>query len=355
MKKIILLIFALLVLLSCKKTQSQVFNESEKKLPAFNSQGELIFEVIREYLGPYPRAIHLMDSLLVLHHERPVEYWISIFNTNGKHKKSLYRKGRGPEEFVGVSSSGFVDGKFWMYDFQNNIIVIIPDLFSNPLSMFKYDVEIPGLVIKLIDESSFVVLGFGTGTRSRFDRYNFKENKVTTGYGDINTLKNFIRITSGEHNYPLMMEKTTFSSFFSVKPDRTKLVAAYYYFDALEIYNATGELKVCLRGPTDKYPKLEVYHEGSGSGKITPRNTKVGYGQVVSTDNYIYALYSGQNIFEHGFSAKNLFVFDWNGNPIKKFKLSHPIETFCVDEKNNIIYSLTSDTGQLVKVNFDLE
>lgn len=355
MKNVIILIISSLVLLSCNKTQSQVFNEQERKLPAFKSGDELTFEVIREYLGPPPRAMHFRDSLLVLHHERPVEYWISIFNTKGKHKKSLYKVGRGPEEFIGVCSSGFMDDKFWMFDSQNNTLAIIENLINNPTILSTYKVEPPIRIVNLLNNCSFVTLGFGSGTKNRFDNYNFIDNKVTTGYGNINTLKNFIKITSGKHNYPLMMEKNVFASFFSVKPDKSKFVAAYAYFDAIEIYNTTGELKICLRGPTDKFPQLEVYHEGGGSGVITPRNTKVGYSQVISTDNYIYALYSGENIFEHGFSAKSLFVFDWNGTPIKKFKLSHPIETFCVDEKNTIIYSVTSNTGQMVKTYFNLD
>jgi hypothetical protein len=53
--------------------------------------------------------------------------------------------------------------------------------------------------------------------------------------------------------------------------------------------------------------------KGSGSGIFTPQNTKVGYGQV-----------------------------------------SHPIESFCVDEKKSMFYSITSNTGQMVKVPFDL-
>ena len=56
-------------------------------------------------------------------------------------------------------------------------------------------------------------------------------------------------------------------------------------------------------------------------------------------------LYSGKlyNPDQPSYLLNQLFVFDKNGNPQKRFELSEPIFTFTVDPVKNVIYGLTDN------------
>ena len=74
----------------------------------------------------------------------------------------------------------------------------------------------------------------------------------------------------------------------------------------------------------------------------------------MACDNtYVYALYSGRTFNEHGMLShhcKNLLVYDWEGNPIKRYLLDIPLYSMQYDEKNRVIYGIAyNPEGVLVE------
>ena len=72
------------------------------------------------------------------------------------------------------------------------------------------------------------------------------------------------------------------------------------------------------------------------------------YWGMCAQDNYVYCLYSGRTPVEvmrdFGKGKHYIYVeqFDWNGNPVKKYKLDH-WGYFSVDEKNKRIIMMSTN------------
>ncbi|ULB33762.1 BF3164 family lipoprotein [Proteiniphilum propionicum] len=84
-------------------------------------------------------------------------------------------------------------------------------------------------------------------------------------------------------------------------------------------------------------------------------NCLLGYKSSYATDQYCYMLYSGKTFVENNRRVswgKNIFVFEWNGNFVKSFRLSHEILAFAIDEFNGIIYGIVLHEGEAAIMKF---
>jgi len=115
-----------------------------------------------------------------------------------------------------------------------------------------------------------------------------------------------------------------------------RLVYAYKYFKRLLFHD--------LKNNTTRTVSFESEDakKGTAVDMLKPTNVTHYWGMSAETD-YLYVLYSGRTPIQVGKENKNtsgyIYVekYDWNGNPISKYKLDH-WGYFCVDEKNSTIY-----------------
>lgn len=118
------------------------------------------------------------------------------------------------------------------------------------------------------------------------------------------------------------------------KPDKSKFVKAYRYSEKIAIYNNDGNLIYTIdRGS----PKPQILSNNQFS-----ENTALYYGNVYTTDNYIYALNINCKVSEE-ISNVQIHVFDWEGNAIEVINLNKGIgglAPFAVDEATRTIYSI---------------
>ncbi|TAJ08600.1 hypothetical protein DMA11_21285 [Marinilabiliaceae bacterium JC017] len=152
--------------------------------------------------------------------------------------------------------------------------------------------------------------------------------------------------------YSIFLKKQFTQSDMRVKPDRSKLVLAYHFFDLIEIYSKDGTLIKAVKGPMDISPDYRLVEGDGETHMLVTDDTKICFCNIFTTDKYIYASFSG-NSYESesldGWQCENLFVYDWEGEPVKRFKLNHLIHSFCVDEESGFIYSYSLDTGELIR------
>lgn len=114
-----------------------------------------------------------------------------------------------------------------------------------------------------------------------------------------------------------------------IKPDRKRLVYAMRYMPVISIMDlSSGSVKgIILK---DKR-------------KFTHRKRISHFIDIQADDNYIYTLYYGQER-KHKDSYPELFyVFDWDGNLVKEFHLSHHASEMCMDSDRIYLYNLDSD------------
>ena len=64
-----------------------------------------------------------------------------------------------------------------------------------------------------------------------------------------------------------------------------------------------------------------------------------------TSPQYVYALYSGKNFKEKGLEALTgtiIYVFDWNGNAVKKYELNIPVTLISVDDEDKVLYAFSN-------------
>ena len=84
-----------------------------------------------------------------------------------------------------------------------------------------------------------------------------------------------------------------------------------------------------------------------GGGASYTRDNINGFSAVDCDDNYVYALYSGRTFNSHQTKfthCEHLFVYDWDGNPIKHYILDIPLfNSISYDKEKNCIYGLAEN------------
>ena len=97
-----------------------------------------------------------------------------------------------------------------------------------------------------------------------------------------------------------------------------------------------------------KAPKRVGRGTGSGMGKT--EDTRKAFVNSYATENAIYLLYSGNKRTEENWAyGSEIFVYSWDGTPLKRYLLDRPVYTFAVDETKKVIYSYSLKSDELVK------
>jgi hypothetical protein len=123
---------------------------------------------------------------------------------------------------------------------------------------------------------------------------------------------------------------------FGANQAKGRLVYAYKYFKRLVFMDTTGTKIRVINFQAEEVQKKEVL------AQLGPDNVTHYWGMSCQPD-YVYVLYSGRTPIEVSkqFKQENFYIFveqfDWNGNPVRKFKLDH-WGYFCVDEKSRSLY-----------------
>ncbi len=128
----------------------------------------------------------------------------------------------------------------------------------------------------------------------------------------------------------------TYIGDFGINRERDRIVYAYKYFKRLVFTTLGGsDSRVLYFNATEVERKDAI-------STLGPDNVTHYWG-ISAQKNHIYLLYSGRTPIEVGNDFRTgkdyIFVeqFDWNGNPVRKFKLDH-WGYFCVNEDETKLY-----------------
>ncbi|HEV3049535.1 MAG TPA: BF3164 family lipoprotein [Longimicrobium sp.] len=132
----------------------------------------------------------------------------------------------------------------------------------------------------------------------------------------------------------------------SVKPDRSRFAIATRQGDRLEIFGAGGERIAQVTGSTGFLPIFEVRQREAGVSMAVGGDLRVGYVDLASTDDRIYALFSGQLIKDAGstsYYGREVHVFDWSGRQLHRLPLDEPAFSMAVDPTGTRLYAIRHD------------
>ncbi|MDR3236226.1 MAG: TolB-like 6-bladed beta-propeller domain-containing protein [Prevotellaceae bacterium] len=260
-----------------------------------------------------------------------------------KYLYSFGDQGMGPNNFVSVGNddiiayhSEFVEiydtGKIKYVKFTDSTAYIAD---TKPLNLFH--LKTPVNRFKKINDSIYYFDNwFEIEQQNEFTRLNIfsHEQSYFSPYPD------WIHLASDEEKYPIYLKSTYYNSF------NDKIAAFYYHFPVMKLLDSDGN--------TIKEVRFDA---GKVSDYESVQNEVFHFTDAYATDDYIYAQWIGKSKKEVAGDMENftpeIFVFDWDGNILNRYKLDKPSITFTVSENNRKMYC-TSFTETDVIYEYDL-
>lgn len=144
------------------------------------------------------------------------------------------------------------------------------------------------------------------------------------------------------------------SNCLAANPSQTRLACANMQYGCLDICAIDGDQLTRINELHLNHPGVIFRHKRPrGEGMWHPvaytHNNLFGFCDLTTSDEYIYALYSGRTYREHKGNVDKgrvIFVFDWNGSHVLTWHLSNSCSSISYDKASDTIYALSHENGR---------
>jgi hypothetical protein len=267
------------------------------------------------------------DSLLIINEFPDPHYCMKIIDLRKGTVRHFGKKGKGPTEIQSGSCN---------FSIENNNLYVSDRInyFKYSIDSLKKNIDIP--VSKFYfrpKETSFLNTtycnGFVVGgtIRNRIGLYDILTKQVFCKY---------------DYKMGPLVEQANYYNHPS-----KKLVA---YF--LCRYGTMGILEITNNDVTMKessWWKSEQKESTGDNGQIRAlpaKDERNGFITAAVTEKYIYALYSGKVMdrrtiesLANTFLSEYVYVFDWQGKPVKRYQLDQEVRSIAVDKNDETLYA----------------
>lgn len=252
----------------------------------------------------------------------------SINNNNIQELYSFGEKGEGPEDFIFPTSLRIYDKYVHFYDKALSKYITIESLDS--LKIQTKNVQSLGFnnLIKLTN-GDFLGDGFFSDVRFKLIQ---KEDTIS--------LK--IPYPSEDKTKESVQTGLAYQGDINRNPKRDQIVYTSSYGDIIEIYKSTNNGIEQIFSQQLQYPLYTPQDQNSGeiSSNLSPKCIKSALCTYV-TEKYIYILYSGMTMDDPMHNYSNIVhVYDWQGNPQKKYILDKHLTCIGIDEHDQFLYGV---------------
>lgn len=335
--KLVVNILCLVILSSCSGNKQLRNIEKE-----FSDVRSLIHKdlAFSEMMLGNVAAMHWADSKLIILDNHGEEFFHFIDCEKNKYLGNFGKRGQGPGDFL---------QPFSMQNYSDSIIAIT-DAWKHELiginlkSLDNDSVEYTDILSKdslfhlsLIPTKYDTFVSIGFYEKAQFYLLN-KRGEITGEYFEYPYKDDL------EKRVPNRVRGMAYQGVTHSNPSKDKLVYAVTLAPIINFYEIRGNSVELIENITTAYPNYKP-EDGNGSfSAAMSRDNKLGYLDVSATDKYVYALYSGRSQGSEGYAAfesNEIFVFDWQGNPVKKYKLDVPVTKICVDTADRVIYAIS--------------
>lgn len=121
-------------------------------------------------------------------------------------------------------------------------------------------------------------------------------------------------------------------------PDSNKYAFVLNYSSNIDFIEVVDNKINVLKLLRERDPLYTPIQEGTMRAVYPDKNSSIGYIYVTSGKNFVYALYTDKKL-DQAFSSNIVYVFDWNSNPVKKYKLANEAYYITVNEVCNQLYA----------------
>ncbi len=266
------------------------------------------------------------DSLLIVQNRHNNNSYMMFSLPDIHYIKSTGIIGNGPDEFLypkiitgtNPGSKCLILNKNKVYSIDSSLN-LKREMFTFPDTGSQFDSR----DIAALNDSCFLYVN-STSRGKEISKISFSGD--SSGVTDIFNLS-FIKGHKGW---------ATYIGDFGINRERDRIVYAYKYFKRLVFTTLDGNESRILYFNAPEIEKKDAINT------LVPDNVTHYWG-ISAQKNHLYLLYSGRTPIEVGNEFRSgkhyIFVeqFDWNGNPVRKFKLDH-WGYFCVNEAETKLY-----------------
>ena len=282
-----------------------------------------------------PTQIVLVGDRLVIvdrFAERPVHV---LSATSGELIASLGREGDGPGEFRVarfVDPDPVVPRRFWVFDagLSRLTLVDVEDWDQTPawerrIIGLRSDATVMNPVWMARGTRMLATGLFAEGRLAEFDSAG-----TTTAYRGA--------LPISRQPAPPSVLQHAYRGMLKARPDRSLLVLAARHAGSIEIYDPSGRLITRASGPFTFDPIFEVDQGAGGPGLVSGEEMRLGYVDVATTPDRIYALFSGRT--REGYPDRATYgeyvhVFDWQGTYLAALRLDSEVAAIAADRERN--------------------
>lgn len=239
--------------------------------------------------------------------------------------KSFGRKGEGPCEIqansniqkIGSSSVG-VHVKPDLNYVEFNLENLDSIYCQNETTAFDYNFQ---KLVKL-EEGRFFGSGIFEGRYALTNNQDYKIDSVFLEY----PFQKDLSISFGEM-------AMLFQGNFTIQHQIQRLAFATMSSKALDIFSfEDNKIKVIKRFFGNELPVFTSLNDGVTVKAPLSGNNVWGYLSISSSNFNIYLLHSGRRTDDNYNKSNVVLVYDWDGNPVRRFELDQEVSIIAVDE-----------------------
>ena len=189
----------------------------------------------------------------------------------------------------------------------------------------------------LLDDERFLVFLPGVYIPTK-NIISLPEYQIRT-YSDDKLVKDFRVFNDVKNNRTSkILPESFYLASISYNIEKSLIVEAMNWLPQINIINFdNNQIKGFL---LDEHGNYDIFESDMSDAKYY-------YHRVVSTNNYIYALWCGKTVEETlrgGISFDTIHVFNWNGEFKYKLKLDHLVSSISIDASHKYLYALNTDS-----------
>lgn len=346
MKKLYYSFLLLFAIASChdKNTDSDIFNGEIKINEDTIIQQEIEFKEL-VFQDPNFGEIAIQDSLAFFMNPKLSTHWYQVFDLNNNAEIGRYvNKGNGHKEFSPIAPifNFYIennDTKTVLFEANKERISVwnITKSLTNKSTVIEKQIKMPWMQENNGACFNEIFVKDSCTVYAKVSAISTENQDATLPYYQIRDLRNGEKKSEIHVFKKDILDKKTkyqpevFYSHDVIKPDGSKIAQAMLHVPQINIIDTKSGTAVAY----------QLNYHMTLSDLETYEDLKTYFIRICADNEYIYTVFYGKEPWGlYDIPCVNqIYIFDWNGNLIKKILTKHCIDNIAVDHVNKILYT----------------